>query len=178
MRRASALFVSALFLFIAPGFIAGLVPWWISQWRFEPRPDWWIAFRIAGALLILTALPVLLECFARFALQGLGTPAPVFPTKHLLVKGRYRYVRNPMYVAVVTLILGQSLLFGNIQLFEYGAAIWLAFHLFVLVYEEPTLPATFEGEYQLYCAKVRRWIPSPRPWNGDALTSSGSPDPN
>jgi len=173
MRRASAVFVSALFLVIAPGFIAGLVPWWISGWRFEPRADWWIALRIAGALLILTALPVLLECFARFALQGLGTPAPVFPTKHLVVNGLYRYVRNPMYVAVVTLILGQGLLFGNLQLLEYAAAVWLGFHLFVLAYEEPTLRATFEGEYQLYCANVSRWIPRARPWNpGPPLAAS------
>src|SRR5271163_1250383 len=168
MRRASALFVSALFLVIAPGFIAGLVPRWISGWRFEPRPDWWIALQVAGVLLLLTALSVLLECFARFALQGLGTPAPVFPTKHLVVKGLYRYVRNPMYVAVVTLILGQGLLFGNIQLLEYGAAVWVGFHLFVLAYEEPTLRGTFDREYQLYCANVSRWIPRPRPWNPGA----------
>jgi protein-S-isoprenylcysteine O-methyltransferase Ste14 len=68
----------------------------------------------------------------------MGTPAPVFPTRNLVVTGLYRYVRNPMYVAVVGTILGQGLIFGNVDLREYGALVWLLFHLFVLFYEEPT----------------------------------------
>ncbi len=86
---------------------------------------------------------VLLDSFARFALQGLGTPAPVFPTRHLVVTGWYRYVRNPMYVAVVSAVVGQGLMFGSLWVLAYGAFVWLAFHLFVLAYEEPMLLATF-----------------------------------
>jgi protein-S-isoprenylcysteine O-methyltransferase Ste14 len=120
--------------------------------------------RIAGVALILAGLPVLLDSFARFAIQGLGTPAPVFPTKHLVVTGWYRYVRNPMYVAVVSIIVGQALLFGNVHVLEYGAAAWLVTHFFVLAYEEPTMRATFGEDYQQFCQNVPRWIPRLTPW--------------
>jgi len=120
--------------------------------------------RIMGALLIIGGLPILLDSFARFALQGLGTPAPVFPTRHFVVTGWFRYVRNPMYVAVVSIIVGQGLLFGNVSVLEYGAAVWVAFFLFVLLYEEPTLRRTFGDEYEQFRANVPRWIPRLRPW--------------
>src|SRR5215813_1300097 len=103
-----------------------------------------------GVLLALGAVGIL-DSFGRFAIQGIGTPAPVFPTRHLVVTGLYRYVRNPMYVAVVSTILGQGLLLGNVGLLEYGGLVWLLFHLFVLVYEEPTLRATFGAEYKRFC---------------------------
>ena len=94
---------------------------------------------------------------ARFALQGLGT------TRDLVLTGLYRYVRNPMYVAVVSVIVGQGLVLGNLRVLEYAAAVWAAFHLFVLVYEEPTLRSTYGTEYDGFCAHVRRWLPRPRP---------------
>ncbi|HYL34774.1 MAG TPA: isoprenylcysteine carboxylmethyltransferase family protein [Bryobacteraceae bacterium] len=181
MRRVAAVLVSALFLVVAPGTVAGLVPWWISHWRFQPPLPGWFSLRVAGALLIAAALPVLLDSFARFALQGLGTPAPVLPTRHLVVTGLYRYVRNPMYVAVVTIILGQGLVFGNIALLEYGAVVSVAFHIFVLAYEEPALRATFPREYERFCGNVPRWIPRLRPWNAgfhDSATSSEPRDPD
>ncbi len=177
MRRLSAVLGSALFLVIAPGTVAGFVPWWISRWSFQTPAPWWPPLRFAGALLILAALPVLLDSFVRFALEGLGTPAPVFPTKHLVVRGLYRYVRNPMYVAVAALILGQGLLFGNLRVLEYGAAVWIAFHIFVLAYEEPTLRATFPEEYTHFCVNVPRWIPRLRPWRADPATYSESAGP-
>src|SRR5262249_4856012 len=89
---------------------------------------------------------------------GVGTPAPVFPTRQLVVTGLYRYVRNPMYVAVTSTILSQGLIFANVELLECGALVWLLFHLFVLVYEEPTLRASFGSQYTA-CAEVPRWIP-------------------
>ena len=124
--------------------------------------------RIAGVLLILIGLPGLLDSFARFALKGLGTPAPVFPTRHLVVTGLYRYVRNPMYVSVVSLIVGQGLLLGNIRVLEYGVLVWLTFHLFVLLYEEPALRSTFGAEYEIFCANVPRWIPRLKAWHPGA----------
>jgi protein-S-isoprenylcysteine O-methyltransferase Ste14 len=99
---------------------------------------------------------VLLDSFARFALQGLGTPAPIFPTRHLVVSGLFRYVRNPMYVAVLSLILGQGLLFGSVRVLEYGIAVWVAFYFFVLIYEEPTLRRSYGHEYEEFCANVPR----------------------
>lgn len=109
-------------------------------------------------------LPVLLDSFARFALQGLGTPAPIAPPRHLVVTGWYGYVRNPMYVAVVSLILGQGLFFGSVRVLEYGVAVWAVFHLFVLLYEEPALRGKFGAEYGEFCGNVRRWLPRLSPW--------------
>jgi len=163
MKRTAALLGSALFLVIAPGIVAGLGPWWISHWRMQPPLLGFLGFRAVGALLIGLGLPVLLDSFARFALQGLGTPAPVAPPKHLVVTGLYRYVRNPMYVAVISVIVGQGLLLGNHRILEYAAFVWLGFHLFVLLYEEPTLRASFGQEYDNFCANVRRWVPRVRP---------------
>jgi protein-S-isoprenylcysteine O-methyltransferase Ste14 len=165
-RKISAMVGSAIFLVIAPGFVAGLVPWWISGWRLEAPFFGTPLFRFAGGALIALGCVGLLDSFARFALQGLGTPAPVFPTRHLVVTGLYRYVRNPMYVALVSTILGQGLMLGNVTLLEYGALVWLLFHIFVLVYEEPTLRASFGSEYESFCASVPRWIPRVTPWSG------------
>jgi protein-S-isoprenylcysteine O-methyltransferase Ste14 len=159
LRRLAAIAGSAIFLVIAPGFVAGLVPWWISHWRLEPPFFGTPLFRIAGGLLAAVGSIGLLDCFVRFAVQGLGTPAPVFPTRHLVVKGLYRYVRNPMYVAVVSTILGQALIFGSFGLLVYGGFVWLVLHLFVLYYEEPTLKANFGSEYKSYRAEVPCWIP-------------------
>ena len=166
MRRVSAVAGTAFFLLIAPGTVAGLVPWWISAWQVRSPLLHFFPFRWIGVLVIVAGVPVLLDSFARFALKGLGTPAPVFPTRHLVVTGLYRYVRNPMYVAVVSAILGQGLILGNVTLLEYGGLVWLLFHVFVLVYEEPTLRASFGSEYKAYCAEVPRWIPHFTSWRG------------
>ena len=169
MRRTLAILGSAIFLVIAPGIVAGYVPWLICRWHVEAPLLGIFSFRIVGVVLIAAGLPVLLDSFARFALQGLGTPAPIFPTQHLVVTGWFRYVRNPMYVAVVSLILGQGLFFGSISILEYGVAVLVGFYLFVLLYEEPTLRRSFGLEYDEYCANVPRWIPRLRPWRGSAV---------
>ena len=166
MNRPAAILGSAVFLVIAPGTIAVLVPYWISRWHIGPPLLGWAALRVLGALLICAGLPLLLDSFARFAIQGLGTPAPVAPPRHLVVSGLYRYVRNPMYVAVSSLIFGQGLLFGSAQVLRYGAAVFVGFHLFVLLYEEPTLRAKFGSEYEVYCKDVRRWWPRAKAWKG------------
>jgi protein-S-isoprenylcysteine O-methyltransferase Ste14 len=166
VRRVWAIVGSAVFLVIAPGFVAGLVPWWISRWRLETPFFGTPLVRFAGGMLVMLGIIGLLDSFVRFAVQGMGTPAPVFPTRHLVVTGLYRYVRNPMYVAVVSTILGQGLILGNVTLVEYGALVWLLFHLFVMVYEEPTLRSSFGSEYKLFCTEVPRWIPRFTPWRG------------
>ena len=134
-----AILGSALFFVAAPSVVAGLIPWWITRWEFLPPFFDLQATRVVGILLIVAGLPGLVDSFARFALQGLGTPAPIAPTQNLVVTGLYRYVRNPMYVAVVAVILGQAILFGDWRLMTYGGLMWLAFHAFVLTYEEPVL---------------------------------------
>jgi len=166
MRKGSAIAGTAVFLVIAPGLVAGWVPWWISRWRVGPPFFGIPSLRIAGGLLVAAGILGVLDSFARFALGGVGTPAPAFPTRHLVVTGLYRYVRNPMYVAVVMAILGQGLVFASGALLGYGALVWLTFHLFVMLYEEPKLRRSFPAEYQSLCAEVPRWLPRWRALRG------------
>jgi protein-S-isoprenylcysteine O-methyltransferase Ste14 len=119
MNRARAAIGSAVFLVIAPGVAAGLVPWLLTGWSTN---DWWPPPRVLGGLMIVAGLAVLLSSFARFASEGVGTPAPVAPTERLVVGGVYRYVRNPMYLAVDALIVGQAFLLGQAVLLVYAAA--------------------------------------------------------
>ena len=157
--RITASLGSLAFLILAPGVVAGLVPWLITQWRPLPPSDGPGAVRWAGLILIAAGLAVVLEAFARFAWEGLGTPAPVAPTRTLVVSGVYRFVRNPMYVAVTALIFGQAVLFASWGVALYGVLIAAAFHTFVLLYEEPTLRQGYGEEYAAYCAAAPRWIP-------------------
>ena len=163
-ERIRAIIGSIVFLFVAPGIVAGVIPWWISGYRIAPALLGFEPFRWIGMLLLILGAVLLAETFARFALQGLGTPAPIAPTKTLVVTGSYRFVRNPMYVAVVSLILGQALLFGSLGTLIWGAVVWLTVHLFVLSYEEPTLASTYGEQYDRYRSNVRRWIPRLTPW--------------
>src|SRR6478735_12565303 len=154
VRKTIAVLGSALFFAVAPSVLAGLIPWSITHWEFRPPLFDLQATRAVGMLLIAAGLPGLIDSFARFALQGLGTPAPIAPPQKLVVTGLYRYVRNPIYVAVVAIILGQAILFGDWRLIVYGALLWLFFHIVVVAYEEPTLEQTFGREYEAFRAAV------------------------
>jgi protein-S-isoprenylcysteine O-methyltransferase Ste14 len=166
VNRGGAIAGSILFLFVAPGIVAGVIPASISQYHMGPPLLGLEPLRWLGVLLLVFGGVLLLETFARFALQGLGTPAPIAPTKTLVVSGSYRFVRNPMYVAVVSLILGQGLLLGDVNVLGYGLIVWLVVHLFVLGYEEPTLTRDYGAQYAAYRANVRRWLPRLTPWRG------------
>jgi protein-S-isoprenylcysteine O-methyltransferase Ste14 len=163
MKRASAILGSVIFLVVAPGTIAVYIPWTICRWRFASPLLGFFPFRIIGVLMITAGLPVLLDSFVRFAIKGMGTPAPVAPPQHLVMTGLYRHVRNPMYVAVSLLIFGQGLLFGSVRLLEFGVVVWLAFFAFVVFYEEPALRRKFGKDYEEFCARVPRWIPRLKP---------------
>ncbi|HEX7070655.1 MAG TPA: isoprenylcysteine carboxylmethyltransferase family protein [Rhodothermales bacterium] len=163
-ERARHVVGSALFLLAAPGVVAGLIPYWLTGWRPHELPPA-MAVRVFGLVLVALGSACLLECFARFALEGEGTPAPVAPTRHLVVTGAYRYVRNPMYVAVLGIVFGQALLLGSPVLLGYGLIVWVLFHLFVVLYEEPTLKRRYGDSYRTYVSNVRRWWPRLRPWN-------------
>ena len=148
---------SIVFFAIAPGTIAGLIPYALTGWTPGTASSVVPAVPVAGFVLCAAGLALIIDCFARFALQGRGTPAPIAPTEQLVVSGAYRSVRNPMYVAVLSMIAGQALIFGSARLMAYAAIVWLAFHLFVRLYEEPTLRARYGASYDQYCAQVRRW---------------------
>jgi protein-S-isoprenylcysteine O-methyltransferase Ste14 len=158
-RRELALLVTALFLVLAPGTVAVYIPWRITRWHLNPGLPLQPLLELAGGALIIAGTAGLIACFLRFALEGLGTPAPPFPTQKLIVTGMYRYVRNPMYVAVIAVVLGQALAFRSWKLAAYGACVWTVMHLFVLLYEEPKLRQTFGAEYETYLLTVPRWIP-------------------
>ena len=164
MRKTSAVLGSALFLVVAPCLAAGAIPWWISRWEFRPPFLDTGLTRALGVILVMACVPGVADSFARFALQGLGTPAPIAPPRNLVVTGLYRYVRNPIYVALVAIILGQAVLMGDWRLIVYGALWWLVFHVAVVAYEEPTLEQTFGKEYEAFRAAVPRWIPRMTPW--------------
>jgi protein-S-isoprenylcysteine O-methyltransferase Ste14 len=168
--RGASLLASGLFLVIAPGTVAGYIPWLLTRWRSAGELGGSPLLAGAGLLLLAAGAAILVECFVRFAWRGLGTPAPILPTRHLVVTGFYQHVRNPMYVAVAGLVLGQALLLGSILLLAYAALAWLVAHLFVLLYEEPTLRRQFPGDYDRYRRAVPRWLPRARPWrpHGDA----------
>jgi protein-S-isoprenylcysteine O-methyltransferase Ste14 len=155
-----------VFFILAPGTFGFYVPWWITRWQLAPPLLGLWALRPVGAVLALVGLIGLAESFSRFAIHGRGTPAPVMPPTRLVVTGLYRYVRNPMYVAVLWIIVGQGLLFGSRRLLIYAAVFWVAVELFVLLYEEPALRARFGADYAAYTAAVRRWWPRLRPWRG------------
>ena len=154
-----------VFLVVVPGVVAGLVPWLLTGWRVEEPIPYWAALRVVGAVLIVAGVGVLLHAFARFVVEGLGTPAPVAPTEHLVVGGLYRYVRNPMYLAVGAIIVGQALALGQPVLLAYAAAFAVAVAAFVHWYEEPTLSRQFGEQYEAYRRAVPRWWPRRRPWD-------------
>jgi protein-S-isoprenylcysteine O-methyltransferase Ste14 len=149
---------------VAPGIVAGLIPWWLTDWQVGEPLQYWLPLRVAGVLLLAAGVAVLLEAFARFVVEGVGTPAPVAPTERLVVGGLYRYVRNPMYIAVAAMIVGQALALGRPVLLLYAAAFAVAVAAFVDWYEEPTLRRQFGEEYERYRRAVPAWWPRREPW--------------
>ena len=143
------------FTLIVPGTVVGLVPYLLSGWRLAASTS----LRVLGVVQILAALPVFVGFLVRFVREGLGTPAPIAPTERLVVGGPFARVRNPGYVAVVALVVGQGLLFGRGALLGYAVLLALGFHAFVVLYEEPTLRRRFGAEYEAYCRRVPRWWP-------------------
>ncbi|ANP51187.1 protein-S-isoprenylcysteine O-methyltransferase Ste14 [Streptomyces griseochromogenes] len=162
MRKASAALGTALFLVLVSGGAAVLVPWSLTDgWR---TGDWWLPLRLLGLVPLAAGAAVILEAYARFALEGLGTPAPIAPPARLVVSGPYRYVRNPIYVAVVAVLAGQGLLLARPVLFVYAAGAWALSWAFVRWYEEPGLVRRFGAEYERYRRAVPAWRPRRTPW--------------
>ena len=166
-ERSPALLVAGttVFFLLLPAQIAGTVPWMLSRWRMGPPLLGWAGGRVLGAVLIAAGVPVLLAAIVRFVRQGRGVPTPVLPARHLVVTGFYRYVRNPMYIAVLSVIVGQGLLFGSGPVLRYALLVAVGFQLFVLLHEEPSLRSRFGPEYEAYCRAVRRWIPRVSPYD-------------
>lgn len=163
MRTGYAIAGSAVFFVVAPCMVAGLLPWWLTRWDGLTRSILPLGL---GTLAIVGGVAVLLHAFASFAMEGSGTPAPVAPTQTLVIGGVYRFVRNPMYLAVIAVVLGQVLLFGSSVLAVYCLIVTAAMVAFVQFFEEPTLVRRYGAAYETYRRNVPGWLPRLTPWRG------------
>jgi protein-S-isoprenylcysteine O-methyltransferase Ste14 len=159
---------SLLFLVVEPGVVAGLVPWALTGWKVARAP---VIVAVVGYVILVAGVAVLLHAFVRFVVEGVGTPAPVAPTRHLVVGGLYRYVRNPMYIAVALTIIGQAMVLGRPVLLLYALVFGVTVGSFVHLYEQPTLTSQFGAEYEAYRDAVPAWLPRRRPWRPDRPTN-------
>lgn len=157
MTRALApILKTIVFTIFVPGTVAVLVPWWIAGGFRNPGGGFltWV-----GIIVTAAGAAIYLRCAWEFAVRGLGTPAPIAPTKFLVTTALHRHVRNPMYIGVALVILGEAALFRSVRVAAYAVAMLLTAHLFVVFYEEPTLRRQFGEEYETYLRTVPRWIP-------------------
>ncbi len=161
-----------LFTAIVPGTVAGWLPWWfvhragdagLAGAHVELGP-----LRHAGWLLAAAGACGYLRCALNFTFRGDGTPSPLDPPRKFVATGLYRHVRNPMYVAIGALLVGESLLYQSPLLLAWPAVLFPTFHLFVVLHEEPTLRARFGESYAAYRRAVPRWLPRWRPWDATA----------
>ncbi len=165
-QRRNAIISILFIVFGGPGFILVYLPFWITRFRVpHDEAGWQMAL---AAALIAAGLVPLFESIVRFLRVGLGTLVPTTPTERLVVSGLYRYVRNPMYVGVLTAAAGEAVLFADRAMFFYAAVVWLGFHAFVCLYEEPTLARRYAEQYAAYKRGVPRWFPRVTAWKGDA----------
>jgi protein-S-isoprenylcysteine O-methyltransferase Ste14 len=146
-----------LFTILVPGTVTVLIPAWLLGWELALGAD--DRLRWLGIVPLLVGAWFYGRCAWDFVVAGRGTPAPIDAPKHLVVRGLYRLVRNPMYVGVLLCVGGEALLFGSTRLLAYAIVLLLCFHTFIVAYEEPTLRRMFGASYERYCATVPRWIP-------------------
>jgi protein-S-isoprenylcysteine O-methyltransferase Ste14 len=144
-------------LFGGPTIVAGLVPWLLTRWEADDQP---IGLKVLGVVVLVAGAALVLETTARFAFHGRGTPAPWAPPERFVERGSYRFVRSPMYVGVLLLIVGQGLLLGREILYLWAAGAWLMFTAFLVFYEEPQLRRRFGDDYDDYRRRVHRWLPT------------------
>jgi protein-S-isoprenylcysteine O-methyltransferase Ste14 len=150
---------------VAPGVVAGLVPWLMSGWDVRwPMSAFGVGMIALGAAILAVTVLVLIRNFVRFVIEGRGTPSPALQTERLVVGGDYRFVRNPMYLGVIGAILGQAMIFGSFALLLYALAVWATMATFVSWYEEPLLQNRYGDEYERYRQGVPAWVPRLHPW--------------
>jgi protein-S-isoprenylcysteine O-methyltransferase Ste14 len=170
-----------VFTLVVPATAGVYVPWLIVR----GQPIGSLGYVLTSLVLFLLGGSTYFWCLWDFAAFGRGTPAPIDAPKRLVVRGLYRYTRNPMYVGVVTVIVGWAVLFQAFSLVLYALAVGAVFHLFVVLYEEPHLHRLFGLEYENYCSRVGRWLSvgfsgsataAERPRSGDAQSVDAPPE--
>lgn len=147
-----------LFTLLVPGTVLGVIPLALVAGGWGPRFDL-PARLLIGFPLLLAGAMIIAWCFVHFVRWGHGTPAPYDPPRRLVIVGLYQYVRNPQYLGVILVVLGEALLSGTMILFAYAILLAMGYHLFVRFYEEPTLRRAFGEDYVRYCGEVSRWLP-------------------
>ena len=155
-RRFWPILNTLLFTIFVPGTVAVLIPRWLLGGFAKPPGG---ALTWIGGIVFLIGAAIYLRCAWEFAVRGLGTPAPIAPTKFLVTSALHRYIRNPMYVGVAMAILGEAAIFRSLHVAEYGCVMLLIAHIFVVLYEEPTLRRQFGESYEEYKRSVPRWLP-------------------
>ena len=165
MSKNRAVLGSILFFLLAPGIVGFAIPALIHHWRPGPATDPHPVMIPLGLTVMFLGLWALIACFVRFAFGGEGTPAPIAPTRRLVTEGLYGHVRNPMYLAVLAIILGQALAMASLWTLVYGLVMAVAFVLFVRLYEEPSLRRAYPREWAEYSAAVPGWLPRRKAWN-------------
>jgi protein-S-isoprenylcysteine O-methyltransferase Ste14 len=151
-----------IFSILVPGTVAGVIPWLLLQqpWGLVFLfPSFWLV----GFLPLLLGVALYLWCAGAFTFIGKGTPAPIDAPKFLVKEGPYHWVRNPMYIAVLSIVIGQAILFHSLLLVGYALLVGTVVHLFVVFVEEPSLRHQFGESYETYLRTVPRWIPGARP---------------
>ncbi len=173
MSRRPFLGTIAFVLFGGPLLAVVAGPWLLTGFHIGRPLFGWEPVRWIGAALIILGSSLFLSLLPRFVRQGRGTPSPAAETEHLVVTGAYRFVRNPMYVAVLGILLGEGLLLGSAAVLVFAAAMAVAFALFVRLYEEPRLGQRFGDDYERFRREVPRWIPRLRPHRSQPSPSGG-----
>ena len=154
----SLLLRNLFFTLLQPGLVAGLIPYYILGGDFGII-EFTGGFQLyAGIAIFLLGLAIMLRCILQFALEGKGTLSPADPTKRLVVLGLYKYSRNPMYLGVMLILIGEAIITSSVNIWIYAVIVFIAFNVFIVVHEEPRLRKDFGGEYLKYCQNVRRWI--------------------
>lgn len=154
------LLIKSLLMFILlPGTVTCLIPYGILKSGWNVVLIEYGDVKYLGLLFIVPGAIVLLWCVMSFAVIGQGTLASIDPPKTLVIRGFYKFVRNPMYIAVISILIGESLLFSSLLLAAYSILVWIIFHLYIVLFEEPILLKQFSESYTKYCVSVPRWLP-------------------
>lgn len=159
LKMLSLLLRNLVFTILQPGIVAGFIPFWILGDKVNGIFVQSLQFyHYLGAIIFVIGLVIMISCIISFAVKGQGTLSPADPTKRLVITGLYRFSRNPMYVGVTMILIGEAVFFQSVYLWIYLLLVYIAFNIFIMLNEEPRLKKDFGEEYNRYCQKVRRWI--------------------
>jgi protein-S-isoprenylcysteine O-methyltransferase Ste14 len=158
-NRVSLALRNLFFTVLQPGIVAGAIPWFITKKDIgDSLPNAFLFRHYVGIVIFLVGLVIMFHCIIRFAIEGFGTLSPADPTKRLVISGLYKFSRNPMYVGVMMILIGEVIFSLSVSLLIYSIGIFILFNLFIVYREEPRLRRDFGKEYDEYITKVRRWI--------------------